>query len=116
MASTIERITARTDICGTLCDGWLMNDGVYWKKSSPDDFFETPHRYRRQKASFLPPALARSCTQTSPDVIELHPVLAGIGREAVGIVVRILQHEIEALVLRLQLQVHLGAVVDVQPA
>ena len=25
MASTMARIMARTDICGGLCDGWLMN-------------------------------------------------------------------------------------------
>jgi hypothetical protein len=31
---------------------------VHWKKSSPDDFFETLHGFRRQKARFLPPAMA----------------------------------------------------------
>jgi hypothetical protein len=33
IASTIERITARTDICGTLCDGWLMNAPLRFKEN-----------------------------------------------------------------------------------
>src|SRR5262245_60706312 len=34
---------------------------IHWKKSSPDDFFETARLARRQKAWFLLPARCERC-------------------------------------------------------
>src|SRR5689334_22065292 len=45
----------------------LIKPSSDWKKSSPDDFFDTAPRFRRQKAWFLPPALARGYARTHPD-------------------------------------------------
>src|SRR5262249_48712008 len=39
---------------------------VHWKKVACGAFFETPHGCRRQKARFLPAALARSYAQSRP--------------------------------------------------
>src|SRR4051812_2432927 len=83
----------------------------------PNAEIRYPRAATRGRARSAPRSRARApWSPASPDVIHLHPVLVGVGREAVRVVVRVLQQQVEALVLGLQLQVDLRTVVDTQAA